>query len=55
MRTLGRLRARSLLLLTLTFLTPSLVSAQTGAASLTGIVTDTSGAVVPGADVVRIV
>ena len=51
MRTLGRLRARSLLLLTLTFLTPSLVSAQTGAASLTGIVTDTSGAVVPGATV----
>ena len=51
MRTLGRLRARSLLLLTLTFLTPSLVSAQTGAASLTGIVTDESGAAVPGATV----
>ena len=52
MRTLGRLWARSLLLLTLTFLAPSLVSAQTGAASLTGLVTDSSGAVVPGATVV---
>ena len=51
MRTPLRFLARSLLLLSLIFLAPSLVSAQTGAASLTGIVTDSSGAVVPGATV----
>ena len=51
MRTPLRFLAGSLLLLTLTFVAPSLVSAQTGAASLTGIVTDTSGGVVPGATV----
>ena len=40
-----------LLLLAITLLIPGAASAQTGAASLTGIVTDQSGAAVPGATV----
>ncbi|MBA2604923.1 MAG: carboxypeptidase regulatory-like domain-containing protein, partial [Acidobacteria bacterium] len=41
-----------LLLLLLVFLAPALAAGQTGAASLTGIVTDDSGAAVPGAAVI---
>jgi hypothetical protein len=51
MRTSSRLLSGGLLLMSLVLLYPRLVSAQTGAASLTGIVTDQSGAVVPGATV----
>ena len=39
-------------LLSITLLIPAAASAQTGAASLTGIVTDQSGAAVPGATVI---
>src|SRR5580765_527066 len=49
MRTLARFLSRGLILLAI--LVPVQALAQTGAASLTGIVTDQSGAVVPGATV----
>ena len=49
MRTLARFLSRGLILLAI--LLPVQALAQTGAASLTGIVTDQSGAVVPGATV----
>ena len=49
MRTLARFLSRGLILLAI--LIPVEALAQTGAASLTGIVTDQSGAVVPGATV----
>ena len=51
MRTLPQVVSRGLLLMSLALLCPALVSAQTGAASLTGIITDQTGAVVPGATV----
>jgi Carboxypeptidase regulatory-like domain/TonB dependent receptor-like, beta-barrel len=51
MRTLLRFLSKGLFLLWLVMLMPAQASAQTGAASLTGIVTDESGAVVPGATV----
>ena len=52
MRTLPHFLSRGLLLTSLVLLLcPALVSAQTGAASLTGIITDQTGAVVPGATV----
>src|SRR6476659_11104847 len=50
MRTLARFLSRGLILLAI--LVPVQALAQTGAASLTGLVTDSSGAVVPGATVV---
>ena len=49
MRTLARFLSRGLILLAI--LVPVQALAQTGAASLTGIVTDQSGAAVPGATV----
>ena len=49
MRTLARFLSRGLILLAI--LVPVQAFAQTGAASLTGIVTDDSGAAVPGATV----
>jgi hypothetical protein len=51
MRTLPRFVSRGLLLTSLLLFCPALTSAQTGAASLTGIITDQTGAVVPGATV----
>ena len=51
MRTLPRVLLRGMLLTSLALLAPALVWAQTGAASLTGIITDQTGAVVPGATV----
>ena len=51
MRTLPGFVLRGLLLTSLALLCPALVCAQTGAASLTGIITDQTGAVVPGATV----
>jgi hypothetical protein len=47
----ARLLGYALLALTFGILTPAVTVAQTGAASLTGIVTDQSGAAVPGATV----
>ncbi|HSU69234.1 MAG TPA: carboxypeptidase-like regulatory domain-containing protein, partial [Tepidisphaeraceae bacterium] len=51
MRELSRVLARGLLAASLGLLLPTVSLAQTGAASLTGIVADQSGAVVPGATV----
>ncbi len=51
MRTPRRLLSNALVLLVIGVLLPVSVFAQTGAASLTGIVTDQSGAAVPGATV----
>jgi hypothetical protein len=51
MRTLPRVVLRGLLMIAFAFLCPGVASAQTGAASLTGIITDQTGAVVPGATV----
>src|SRR5918993_5532811 len=49
MRTPRFFPAFGLLLLSIAFLAPGTALAQTGAASLTGIVTDQTGAAVPGA------
>src|SRR5436190_11935801 len=51
MRTLRLCLLNALLLLAIDLLLPGDTFAQTGAASLTGIVTDQSGAAVPGATV----
>lgn len=51
MRTARLLPASGLLALTVLFLVPALALAQTGAASVTGIVSDQSGGAVPGATV----
>src|SRR6266487_4893514 len=51
MRTVRFLLSNVLLILVIGVLVPVVASAQTGAASLTGIVTDQSGAAVPGAAV----
>src|SRR5438093_1198080 len=51
MRTLRFLLSNVLLLLVIGVLVPVIASAQTGAGSLTGIVSDQSGAAVPGATV----
>src|SRR6476659_9702230 len=51
MRTRCRRLSTGLFLLALGLLAPATAFAQTGAASLTGIVTDASGAAVPGATV----
>src|SRR5438128_1036093 len=51
MRTLRFLLSNVLLLLVIGVLVPVMASAQTGAGSLTGIVSDQSGAAVPGATV----
>jgi hypothetical protein len=51
MRTASRFLSNVLFLFSIGVLAPCTVLAQTGAASLTGIVTDQSGATVPGATV----
>jgi hypothetical protein len=51
MRTLQAFVLCAALPLTLAFMTTSTVFAQTGAGSVTGIITDQSGATVPGATV----